>query len=280
MKNSRIRLFSIVFLVFLGIIPAFGQEKAVFDRIVNFSVTLKELHLSLQEGGALDMDRGRFVLLSGTLSDLEPKLQRPRFYLLKEADIIDPKHFILTIRETGTPLAALVKKGLSDQSADFLEAYNPAKDKASSILKPLLKDLNELIQKEPLYENRVFDRIVLAPDLMSIIRLNPTAEDSEFLNRLLLEAGFPEDIKPVTVRGEIITGEWLGTEEIRSYHGFVDFQGTAAYMLFLRRRPDTATELMITPNSRILVTAELVEPVESFRGKIWLARALYVRKLR
>jgi hypothetical protein len=280
MRNNRIRLFSVGLLVFLGIIPAFGQEKAVFDRIVNFSVTLKELHLSLQEGGTAEMERGRFVLLSGTLSDVEPKLKRPRFYLLKEADIIDPKHFILTIRETGGTLAALVKRGLSDQSADFLEAYNPAKDKASSILKPLLKDLNELIQKGPLYDKQVFDSIGLDPDLMSIVRLNPTAEDSEFLNRLLLEAGFPEDIKPVTVRGEIITGEWLGMEEIRSYHGLVDFQGTAAYMLFIRRKPDTATELMITLNSRILVTAELVEPVESFRGKIWLSKALYVRKLR
>jgi hypothetical protein len=83
------------------------------------------------------------------------------------------------------------------------------------------------------------------------------------------------------VTGKIVSGEWIGAEEIRSYQGLVEFWGTEAYKVFLRRREDEASSLMIPQNSRVLVVARLVRPVQSIEEEsIWLAEAAHVRKIR
>ena len=285
MAAFRHRINVIALLLLIGFC-VFAQDQSVFDRAVDFSITLKTLTRSLETGNPDSISRDRLVILTGTLSDIMPKPSRPPFFLLQAEDFRDPQGFLQKIRMASDPLAAdslwlMLNRTLSDESAQLLDSYDPEQDSAESVLRPLLRDLNTLIEEESLAKQPAIQSLPLGAELSGIMDLDPQGEDDQFLNRLLLERAIPEHIRPVSVTGEIVTAEWLESEEIRSYHGLVVFYGYQAYRIFLRRRITDASELMIPQNSQILVVAEIIEPVQAITGeRIWLAEALYVRKLR
>ena len=96
-----------------------------------------------------------------------------------------------------------------------------------------------------------------------------------------LEAVFPEDIRPVTVTCDLVSGEWLGLEEVKSYHGLIQFEGPASFLVFNRRRPSTVPDLAIPVNRRALVVAMPDTVVQSPTvGKVWVYKALYVRSIK
>jgi hypothetical protein len=264
----------------------YGQNQGALERDVDFSITLKELTRSLETGNPNSIRRDRFVVLTGTLADIMPKPARPLFFLLKLEDFVDPRGFLQKIKMASDPLAAdslwlMLNRSLSEKNAQLLDSYEPEQDSVDSVLRPLLGDLNTLIEGDSLVKQPAIQALSLEPELAEIMGLGVQGEDSQFLNRLLLESAMPEHIRPIVVTGEIVTAEWLESEEIRSYHGLVAFYGYQAYRIFLRRRTTDASQLMIPQNSQILVVAKLIEPVQGIDGElIWLSEAVYVRKLR
>jgi hypothetical protein len=66
------------------------------------------------------------------------------------------------------------------------------------------------------------------------------------------------DAKEATfkVRIEIITGEWIGTEDVKAYASYVEFTGPEFFAVFPARAPRTATPGVIAANSRVLVVAK------------------------
>jgi hypothetical protein len=60
------------------------------------------------------------------------------------------------------------------------------------------------------------------------------------------------------VRVEIITGEWLGTEEVKSYSAYVEYAGPEYFRVFPARGPARATAGVVVTGSRLLVVARAV----------------------
>jgi hypothetical protein len=61
------------------------------------------------------------------------------------------------------------------------------------------------------------------------------------------------------VRIELITGEWIGLDEVKSYYCYVEFAGAEYFKMFPARPPRTANRDLVALNSRVLVAGRIVE---------------------
>lgn len=257
---------------------ASGQTAAEFDRVVDFTTSLKETSELLQTGQTSELDRDRVLLLNGTLVNVLPG---GTFYLLAVEDLVNPIGFFGKLKGQVSPLARLLWLGLSDGSRQLIGESTPQNPLDARQAGGILKELNALLGDRLIYSKEVFERVVLEESLWVILRVDLEGEERTYLNRLLLEAAFPTDIVPVRVRGEIVGGEWIGTEEVRTYRAAVDFQGAASFFVFERRRPASASSLMIPMNSRVLTAVLPVDPIENIKGdRTWLFNVLHVRQIK
>lgn len=60
------------------------------------------------------------------------------------------------------------------------------------------------------------------------------------------------------VRIELITGEWIGLEDVKSYYCYVEFTGPDYVKVFPARAPRGANRDLVTLNSRVLVVGRVV----------------------
>ena len=60
------------------------------------------------------------------------------------------------------------------------------------------------------------------------------------------------------VRLELITGEWIGTDDVKAYTCYVDFAGSDYARLIPARPPREANRSLVTLNSRVLVVGRVV----------------------
>jgi hypothetical protein len=80
------------------------------------------------------------------------------------------------------------------------------------------------------------------------------------------------------VRIEMITGEWIGVEDVKSYACYVEFSGSEFFKTFPARAPRTATPGVIASNSRVLVVGKPVGIVTTPLGaKQVLVDGAYIR---
>jgi hypothetical protein len=255
-----------------------GQEKAGFDGIVDFSVTLKDLAQVLASGEEDRFDEGRYLLLTGTMVDLAPR--GSRFFLLTEEDVRNPTAFVSLIKEGGSSLSGFIGANLSDETAQLLKDFEPSRPLPEGLLPELIKETNNMVRRADFIGLGLFDAGSLPAELEKIGSQVLSAEETGFLNRLIMEAIFPGVIAPIQITAELVAGEWLGTEEVISYHGRIVFKGPESFKVFLRRRPRDASPLMIPPDSRVLVVAKPLEPITSQQGRLmWLLEALYIRSI-
>ena len=82
-----------------------------------------------------------------------------------------------------------------------------------------------------------------------------------------------------TVQLELVYGEWLGLEEVRSYRGRVTFRGPQYVNRIPRRVPADAGLDVIQGNSRVIVIARVVEPVVTALGeRMWQLDGIEIRR--
>jgi hypothetical protein len=82
------------------------------------------------------------------------------------------------------------------------------------------------------------------------VLLTGTVSDVTIVNKE--QAGFK-------VRIELITGEWIGLDEVKSYYCYVEFSGAEYFRIFPARPPRTVSRDLVTLNSRVLVMGRVVE---------------------
>ena len=81
-------------------------------------------------------------------------------------------------------------------------------------------------------------------------------------------------------RVELVTGEWEGLEEVRSYRCFVLFEGPEFFRL-LPKRKNPASAQQVGINDRVIVVARALEPLADGDGRAdWLLRGYHLRLLR
>ncbi len=82
------------------------------------------------------------------------------------------------------------------------------------------------------------------------------------------------------VRIELITGEWIGTEDVRSYSCYVDFRGPGFFTVFPERPPRAPAAGTVVINSRVIVVGRPVEVTKTPLGeKRVLVQGILVRPI-
>ncbi len=80
------------------------------------------------------------------------------------------------------------------------------------------------------------------------------------------------------VRIELITGEWVGTEDVKSYTCYVDFSGPAFARIFPARPPRNPEAGTVVIDSRVIVVGRPVEVTRTPLGeKRVLVQGILVR---
>ena len=101
--------------------------------------------------------------------------------------------------------------------------------------------------------------------------------DGTVTNKLVLDS----NEESYLVQVELVSGEWIGLEEVRSYRCLVLFSGPEFARVFPRRAPRDAGPRVITPNDRVLLVARLLEPVVlEGEQSVWVLEGVYARPLR
>ncbi len=82
------------------------------------------------------------------------------------------------------------------------------------------------------------------------------------------------------VEVELVSGEWIGLEEVRSYRCLVRFEGPEFYATFPRRAPRNPAGPIVTMDDRVLVVARAVSVEQTESGEyLWVLRGVHVRLL-
>jgi hypothetical protein len=82
-------------------------------------------------------------------------------------------------------------------------------------------------------------------------------------------------------RIELISGEWIGTEDVKSYSCWIEFSGPGFFKSFPARPPQNPTPDMVFLNSRLLVVARPLTVTTSHTGeKRMLMEGIYTRPIK
>lgn len=104
-----------------------------------------------------------------------------------------------------------------------------------------------------------------------MLLLSGTVSDVTILNK---------DEKTFKVRIELITGEWIGLEDVKAYACYVEFSGPEFFKVFPARAPRTATADVITLNSRVMVVCSPLDIVDTPQGEKHVrAAGTYIRAI-
>ena len=102
-----------------------------------------------------------------------------------------------------------------------------------------------------------------------IVVINGTVSDVNILDKA--ESSF-------RVRIELITGEWIGTEQVKSYTCYVDFSGPDFFKIFPPRPPRIPQPGVVAIDSRVIVVGRPQEVTKTPLGdKQVLLDGMFVR---
>ena len=115
-----------------------------------------------------------------------------------------------------------------------------------------------------------------------------TAAAYGLMDRFLLLDGTVTDIlvkdsneESYLVQIELVSGEWIGLDEVRSYSCRVVFSGPRFAKVFPARVPRNPPPEAIKANDTILIVASLLQTVEIGEGETaWVLEGIYARRLR
>lgn len=107
------------------------------------------------------------------------------------------------------------------------------------------------------------------------------------MNRFLLLDGTVTNIlvldkneESYLVQVELVSGEWIGLDEVRSYSCWVLFAGPRFANVFPARVPRNPPPGVISSNDTILIVAKPLQTVEIAEGKTaWVLEGIYARSL-
>jgi hypothetical protein len=140
------------------------------------------------------------------------------------------------------------------------------------------------------YDQGDFDRIVDFSFTIKELNRLPADRIPAFLaaGRLLVLNGTVAGVRFIDnneesfqVAVELVSGEWLGLEDVQSYRCTVLFRGSRFFPVFPQRAPRNPGQDIVSANDRILVAASPLEKVTGDGGEeIWILEGLHVRRLR
>jgi hypothetical protein len=265
----------------LGLVAALlpAQNVSQFDSIVDFGTGLTELGRLLDEGRPQAVDTTKLYILTGTVADVVPKA--PWFFTLRPEEILDPAGLATEIRRAASPFASYLRRSLTEPAARLLEAYAPGARPSEQLMAALLNDLNKQIRSGDAAASGALQGLKLSAGLRRLLALRTEDDERGYVWRLLLEEGLKGAIAPVEVDVDLVTGEWIGTEDVRSYHALLVVTGPESFGVFARRRAPEPGSPVITTGAKVAALVSVVEPVELTGGTAaWLVECHHIRAVR
>lgn len=273
--KRNIFLFCFIISFFL-ISSLWGMSIADFDKIVDFSITLEEMSKAIEEDDFSQINKNKFVILSGIASVIRP--DNTSYYLLKKEDIKNPSSFISVLKKPENKISRFLFNQLSYELQERIIAYNKNSGQENTLLNNITREFKNIVEKEQIYDKERFSNITLSAKLRDIARRDLSREEKAFVNRLLIETVYPAEINKVSVQVEIVYGVWIGYDEVKSYKSIIEFKGLEAFKIFKRKRPQDASGEMIPINSTILIVAKIIKYFTLEDGeKGWFLEGLYLR---
>jgi len=138
-------------------------------------------------------------------------------------------------------------------------------------------------QSLPAYSKSDFDKIVEFSTSLKNLEQSAFLENGKFLllNGTVANLQFLDKKRDsFKIMVEMVAGEWIGLDQVRSYRCLVLFAGKEFFNVFPSRKPKNPSSKMIFLNDRILVLAKASPSMEEMREQgIWLLEGLHVRHL-
>jgi len=130
-----------------------------------------------------------------------------------------------------------------------------------------------------------FDRVVDFSITLKDLAAVADGQASLPAGRIVILNGTVSDVNVISkdegsfrVRIELITGEWIGTEDVKSYSCYVDFTGPQYFKIFPARAPREPVPGTVVINSRVIVVGLPVQVVSTPLGeKRVLVQGMLVR---
>ena len=110
------------------------------------------------------------------------------------ADIRDLAYFAHRLMLPWDNFYAFIKGALSEKTLHALSNYQNSGSDPGTLEENLAKDLNKIITGQSIYNERLFNGIMLRPRTRELLGQNLQREDLVHLNRLLLEDACPQEI--------------------------------------------------------------------------------------
>jgi len=116
--------------------------------------------------------------------------------LIRVADIRDASRFVHNLFAPGNTLSQYLNHHLTPRTQALLKSYDDEKPTAPSgqLLNALIYELNGMLQQQSLFEQHRFDNVRLREETSTLLKQNPRDKQLTYLNRLLLEDMFPDEL--------------------------------------------------------------------------------------
>jgi hypothetical protein len=112
--------------------------------------------------------------------------------LFRTDHLADAAGLALKLRNPPDPLSQYLRAQSAPATQQLLDAYTGSDPLPDALLNALIDELNRVVQDQGLYDAQRFNHVNLPQEIRQLIGQNPQGQQRTHLNRLLLEAAYPE----------------------------------------------------------------------------------------
>ena len=124
--------------------------------------------------------------------------------LLRVGHLNDPTRLALKLRDAPDPLSRYLRGQFPPDERRLLDEYDGSRSPSKALKGALIRELNRLLEGECLYDEQRFAPVTLTEEIRRRIEQNPRGKDLIRLNRLLLEAAYPDEITKYRKERDIV----------------------------------------------------------------------------
>ena len=176
----------------------------------------------------------------------------------QDGDIVKPSSLAYKLQNVNNPLSSylyshlsgqtrqiIADSDLSNEKCKFMDKYQSEGWDNIAIGQAFLTDLNRVMTSSSIYDADRFANVKLSNEAKSLLKMNPHGEELVHLNRLLLSAVYPEQIKKINSKKTWL----LDTKDVGDSHSLavelVDSKNPVSRYLYDKLSPQT--KQLITP---------------------------------
>ncbi len=123
---------------------------------------------------------------------------------LSSGGITGPASLAARLTTATDALSLFLRARLTDSLKSDLAAFSPSAPNAKAVISALVKELNQIISGPPIYDKTRFAAIAPGPETAQLLKQSPSGQELARLNKLLLEAAYPEELAKSVSTGWIV----------------------------------------------------------------------------